>query len=394
MATLPLEQPRLLVISAAPASRDGDHLVLDKKFAEGMRLYAAGWPGRVACLLTGDGDQPFGGRFDPATLPFDVRLHPPGVRIGTDDLADTDVILCSGDDPDKLHLAAEAQAAGKALIYTIENIPQTRRQIIWLERGRSALRKLKSTLSMQRDEIRRRRAFALARGLQANGHPAAETYRAVNAETLLYLDNRIDARLLGTADEMAARHERLRIGGPLRIIHSGRLEPIKGAQDLIAVARRLVERGVDLRLDIFGDGSLGPQLRQDAASTGLNDRITFHGIVDFASELVPFARREGDIFLSCHRQSDPSCTYLESMGCGLAIAGYDNRMWAGLAHDSDAGWTATLGKPQALADVIADAAGDRAGIARRCDNALAYAGAHLFEAEFTRRLDHLARLAE
>ena len=44
------------------------------------------------------------------------------------------------------------------------------------------------------------------------------------------------------------------------------------------------------------------------------------GVVDFETELVPFTRQNADIFLGCHRQSDPSCTYLEAMGCGVAVA--------------------------------------------------------------------------
>ena len=43
----------------------------------------------------------------------------------------------------------------------------------------------------------------------------------------------------------------------------------------------------------------------------------------FESELVPWMRQEADIFLSCHRQDDPSCAYLEAMGCGLPVLGYE-----------------------------------------------------------------------
>lgn len=139
-------------------------------------------------------------------------------------------------------------------------------------------------------------------------------------------------------------------------------------------------------LDVFGTGSLEPEIREAARQAGLQDRVRLHGVVDFARELVPFARGGSDIYLSCHRQSDPSCSYLENMGCGLAVAGYGNRMWAALARESQAGWVAPLGNVAALADCIAAAHRDRAGLMRRCDNALGFARAHLFDAEFDKRI--------
>jgi hypothetical protein len=66
-------------------------------------------------------------------------------------------------------------------------------------------------------------------------------------------------------------------------------------------------------------------------------RVRLHGAVDFDTALVPFTRTGADMFLGCHRQSDPSCTYLEATGCGVAIAGHDNRIWSGLNAAAEAG---------------------------------------------------------
>lgn len=229
-------RPRLLVISSAPGQRTEDGIRLDRKFAEGMRHYASAWAGPTGCLLREQPKPlPFSDIFDPEALPFRIHLRPAGHRIGPADLDDYDVVLCSGDNQDYLHVAALCHASGKAVFFTIEYIPETRRQIVRLDPGRSALRKLKSILHIQHHERRRRRAFALAAGLQANGYPAAGHYRRINPNTILYLDNRIDAQLLATGDEMAQRRAHLSAGGPLRLIHSGRLEPMKGSQDLVPV---------------------------------------------------------------------------------------------------------------------------------------------------------------
>lgn len=389
--TVHAKRPSLLVISSAPVRVSANRFELDKKFVEGMRRYADGWNGAVTCLLRENLDpQPFSRVFERPELGFGIETRPPRHHINEADLADYDVIMCNGDNSDYLHLAQLAHNICKPLFFSIENIPATRQQIIWLDQQRSVLRKVKSTIHMHLDERRRRRAFAMASGLQANGYPAAEMYRAVNRNVTLYLDNRIDRTLLASAEEMAARRSRILSGGPLNLIHSGRLEPIKGSGDLIPLALRLRQRGVAFRLDIFGSGSLEDDIRRAVAENGLDDQVILHGSVDFSSRLVPFTRQHSDIFISCHRQSDPSCTYLESMGCGVAIAGYDNQMWAALAGESQAGWVAPLGNPTALADVIADAAKDRTDMARRCDASHDFASRHLFEAEFGKCLDQMA----
>lgn len=386
------DHPSLLVISSAPGRMVGELLELDRKFVDGMTLYAQGWDGPVACLLRAPGaadpPAPFAGRYDAADLPFAVHLRPADHRITAADLAGHDAVLASGDNADYLHLADLPGLRGK-LFYTIENILQTRRQIVQLDRSRSWPRRLRSLWWLAGQERRRRAAFARAAGVQANGAPAYEAYRGLNPATLMYLDNRMDAALLATPAERAARAARLAAGAPLRLIHSGRLEPMKGSQDLIPVMLDLRARGVTATLDIFGAGSLESELSRAVATHGLGDRVRLHGAVDYATALVPFARQNADIFLSCHRQSDPSCSYLENMGCGLAVVGYDNRMWAALSRDSRAGWTAPLGRPAGLAACIAAADADRAGLAATCGRAHDFAARHLFAGEFARRLEQM-----
>jgi hypothetical protein len=107
---------------------------------------------------------------------------------------------------------------------------------------------------------------------------------------------------------------------------------------------------------------------------------------------MPFAQEHADIYLSCHRQSDPSCTYIENMGCGLSVAGYANNMWSSLCDASGAGWAVPLGNAEALADSIAASSEDRNRLAACSDAARNFAGKHSFEREFRRRVDHLRAL--
>ncbi len=208
---------------------------------------------------------------------------------------------------------------------------------------------------------------------------------------MMYLDNRMSPELFISQAEMADKTRRLLDGAPLRLVYSGRLEPMKGAQDLLPVARRLRAQGLRFTLDIFGSGSLQEQISAAIREAGLQAEVTLHEPVDFATVLVPHLRRNADLYLCCHRQSDPSCTYLENMGCGLAVVGYGNRMWADLSRESGAGWVTPLGKPEKLASCIAATDRDRAEIAARCQKAAQFAKEHDFHAEFQRRMAHLAR---
>jgi glycosyltransferase involved in cell wall biosynthesis len=384
---------RILMIAPAPVIETGGRVRLDVKFVEGMRVQQAHWPSRITCLLRrGAPSIPFGRDYDPADLPFDLVLLDPAEPIEARHLAGNALVYASGDDFRCLGLTDLLTPAQK-IVYVIEYTDETRRQIIDLDRNRGLFGRLKGRIWLRRQEARRRRDFRAAHGLQSNGYPAHDLYGPMCRDSLLYLDGRMTPGLFATEAEMAAREAYRATGAPLRLVYSGRLEAMKGAQDLVPVARRLTERGVDFTLDIFGTGALQPELARGIDSLPEPQRVRLRGVVDFETELVPFTRRNADIFLGCHRQSDPSCTYIEAMGCGVAVASYDNRMWQRLNGEAQAGWGAPLGDVVALADRIADLARDPVAITRSSRNAWAFSRAHGFQPEFQRRMEHLARIA-
>lgn len=385
---------KLLVISSAPAFFVDGKPYLDKKYCEGMHFYSSAWEGQVSSLLRLQGEKfPFGGVFEYDELPFDLKILKPGEEIDSSIAEEFDAILCSGDNFQYLYLAELCKNAKAKLFFTIEYTLKTRFQIVMLARDRGLIKKIYSLLWTLKQEYRRRRAFKISHGIQANGYPAKNAYSQICKNAILYLDNRIGTELLATEGEMQARRDRIRSGQPIEILHSGRLEPMKGSQDLVPIAKYLSERGVDFRLNIFGTGSLEEEIRQAIAAHGLSEKVQLNDPVDFETELVPYARTKADLFLSCNRQSDPSCTYIESMGCGLPIAGYSNEMWQGLRESSQAGWTAPLGDWEALADKIVELSSQREEILEKADKALSFAADHRFEREFQRRIDHLQDVA-
>lgn len=384
---------RILMIAPAPVIETGGRFRLDIKFVEGMHVQQAHWPSRITVVLRrGAPAIPFGREYDRADLPFDLVLLDQGEPIEARHLAGHDLVYAGGDDFHCLSLT-DILPAGQKIVYVIEYTQETRLQILNLDRNRGLVSRLKGRVWLMQQERKRQRAFRAADGLQANGYPAHDLYAPMCRDSMLYLDGRMTPDLFATEAEMAAREAHRAAGGPLRLVYSGRLETMKGAQDLIPVARRLAERGIDFTLDIFGTGALEGEIAAGIRTLPDPARVRLNGAVDFETRLVPFTRQNADVFLGCHRQSDPSCTYIEAMGCGVAVASYDNRMWQRLNGEAKAGWGAPLGNVRALADRIADIARDPSAITRASRNAWTFSQAHGFQPEFRRRMEHLARIA-
>lgn len=380
---------KLLVISSAPAAVIDGNPFLDIKFCEGMNFYATAWEGEVSGLLrTQDNPFPFGRAFAPTELSFTPILLDVSTPIDKSTLAEFDIVLCSGDNHRYLDLWKSCEDLHTKVVYIIEYDLKTRFQIIGLNKERGWPRKLSSLFWTLFQERRRKTAFKRADGLQANGYPAKLSYGPLCQNSMIYLDNRLKPNMMATPDEMAERKKRAKLG-PLRLVNSGRLEAMKGAQDLIPIAVALSQKQVDFHLDIFGTGSLEGEIREGISRFGLADHVTLHAPVDFETELVPYVRAAADIFLSCHRQGDPSCTYLESMGCGIPVVGYENNMLHPLVRDSGGGWTVPLGDHAALADRIAQLADAPDEVTACAASALDFTARHTFDIEFRNRVAHL-----
>lgn len=366
----------------------------DSKFLSGLQRHAGMWDGPIRILLRVDtAPLPFSRLVTEADFPGQLHLLGPSEPIRAEHLAGADVLLASGDRHDQMDLARPCALTGTRLVYAVEYTLPTRLRTAALDPQRSALRRLRSVAWVLKEERRRRSAFGAAAGLQFNGYPADRAYRPLDPEGCLYFDGRMSREMMATEDEAKDRAARLLAGGPIRLVASGRLEPMKGAQDLLPAARAMLAAGVDFTLDIYGAGTLAPAIAAAIARGEVGDRVRLHEPVDFESRLVPKMRRDADIFLSCHRQGDPSCSYLEAMGCGLAVIGTANEMWRPMAADTDAGWVVPMGRPGAIASCMAQLAAERGRIAAAAGHALRFARAHDFEQEFARRMEHLAGIA-
>ncbi|HWE53390.1 MAG TPA: glycosyltransferase family 4 protein [Bryobacteraceae bacterium] len=392
---------RHITLKLVPSLRAGKlpdgRVVLTQKFIEGVREFCKLWDGPVEVYLE-CGNNPYRNMDEipvlPEELPFRVRLlsfAEMEQAIAADRGA---VVLLSLDDCRQSGFAAICRGNGVVCAYISEYSLATRRQIV--DTGTAnPLKRLRRKFWEAGEERKRRAAVELADGVQCNGTPTYESYRNLSSHALLYFDTRVSQDLLPPLQELVWKH---RHAGPsrrpIKLLYSGRLTASKGAGHLIRVAMELRRRNTDFHLFICGDGDLKPSLTAQIRAAGLEPHITLRGVLDFRTELVPFVKSDIDLFICCHPQGDPSCTYLETMSCGVPIAGYANEAFEGVVRHSGCGWTVPVNQPEALADRIAEICRAPELLLEMALGSVAFAEEHTFERTFGRRIHHLQELGE
>jgi glycosyltransferase involved in cell wall biosynthesis len=367
--------------------------LLTGKFVEGMRFYCERWDGPVHAILqpggtaTGNLDDLVLARGD---LPFTIDLLPLESQAVRERLRQAAIVMGAWHylAPD---LAAYCAGIGVPYVFICELNLRTRLQISRAEAS-SLLHRMRRSVWDWNQERLIRGALRVAAGVQCNGHPTYEAYRGVARDSLLYFDNRIGPEMLATQALVEARLRR-NAARPLTLVYTGRLNLIKGADYLVPLAKSLRARGVDFELHICGDGELREAIRTGIASAGLAGRVHLRGVLDFHRELVPFVTEQADLFVCCHPQGDPACTYIETFACGVPIVGFANDAFAGLHRACHAGWLTPVGDVRAATEAIAAVANDRQRLQEPALAALKFASEHTFPMEFDRRVEHLERCA-
>lgn len=229
-------------------------------------------------------------------------------------------------------------------------------------------------------------AMRRAEEVHCNGYPMYSASAKYNANRLLYLDSRMSSDMVIPLQDLEKRL-RNRQPAALRLLFTGRYEKMKGALDAVRAAVICRERGLNVELDCYGQGSLGGPMRALANAHG--DHVRVHDTIPFPDLVL--RTREVDLFVCCHIQSDPSCTYLETMGSGVPIAGYSNRMWSAMAKESGAGIVSRRNTPHSLADAITSYCHSPSQLNEASINARTFAIEHSFEKEFSKRTAAMSR---
>ena len=391
----------ILVLALCGTELRPRSILIDRKFHEGMMGYVERLDRPFSCLMP---------RFTPAEasqamdmievpiseLPYRVNLLEKPL-LGADSLRIIErsldgVALAYLGAFEGLNLAVANACRGRDIPYAVvsEYTLQTELEIMRANTP-SAARRLWREARIRLAKNRRLRFVASAREVHANGYPTYGELAAANPRRMLFFDTRARAEDIICEAEL---RERLTSRGNRRprLIYAGRYHPMKGALDVIKVGIELDRLGMDFQLDLYGKGPLREPMESLASQSNAAGKIKIHDAVSYRPDLQRIAK-QADLFICCHVQGDPSCTYLETFACGVPIVGYANEMWTPLSQDSGAGEVVPKGDYKALAKAVSRLVGT-ARLEDLSVRARHFAEANTMEIAWDRRISHLAALVQ
>ncbi|QIK74459.1 glycosyltransferase [Nocardioides piscis] len=135
--------------------------------------------------------------------------------------------------------------------------------------------------------------------------------------------------------------------GPLRLTHFGRLSREKSPHLAVATAADLHRRGVDIRMDVYGEG---PHLAELVEVAGAAP-VAFHGFVEGRADLNTRIAA-ADISLSVCPTETFGLAVLEALASGTPVVTADRGGARELVDSASGAWAAPT--PAALADAVLD----------------------------------------
>ena len=152
-------------------------------------------------------------------------------------------------------------------------------------------------------------------------------------------------------------------GGRLRLFSCGRLNVVKGHQDLLAALRLLRDGGVDAVLDIAGEDDAGgsgyrAELQDRIAALGLGAHARLLGAIDGAE--VRRHLMAADVFVLASWHEPLGVAYMEAMAAGVPVVGTAAGGVEELITDGETGILVPPKSPEALAAALRRLAGDPA----------------------------------
>lgn len=150
-------------------------------------------------------------------------------------------------------------------------------------------------------------------------------------------------------------------GEPLRVFSCGRLNIVKGHQDLICAVKSLRHAGRDVRLEIAGQddaggGGFSSELRSLIKRESLGDCVTLLGPID--ADKVKDKLLNAHIFCLASWHEPLGVAYMEAIACGVPTIGTNAGGVPELITDGIEGLLVPPKDPAALAAAIARIADD------------------------------------
>lgn len=105
----------------------------------------------------------------------------------------------------------------------------------------------------------------------------------------------------------------------LKIVAAGRLTQAKNYPLLLTVARKLVNKGVDFSLDIYGEGELWSDIENQIFNDGLSNHVKLQGFVPDLSDRL----KDYDVFLMTSSWEGFGNVLVEALYSGLRVISTD-----------------------------------------------------------------------
>ena len=150
-------------------------------------------------------------------------------------------------------------------------------------------------------------------------------------------------------------------GEPLRVFSCGRLNVVKGHQDLMQAVRLMIDRGQHVHLEIAGEDDAGgggfhKELDKRIVDLGLEDHVTLHGAI--SAEAVRDKLMSSHVFVLASWSEPLGVAYMEAMSCEVPTIGTDAGGVPELITSGEDGILVPPKDPEALAKALMQLAAD------------------------------------
>ena len=161
---------------------------------------------------------------------------------------------------------------------------------------------------------------------------------------------------------------------PPLVLTVARLEEEKGLDVAVEAARILAERGLAVRWEIVGDGSLRESLAEQTRAAGVEARLTLTGALGHAAVRERYAR--ATVFALPSRREALSVAILEAMAAGVPVVTTAVGGSPEIVRDGESGLLVPPDDPVSLAGALERALGDPALRARLAEAGRRVAESH------------------
>ena len=134
------------------------------------------------------------------------------------------------------------------------------------------------------------------------------------------------------------------------IMHISNFRPVKRVTDVVRVFKRVLDKNVNARLIMVGDGPERMSAVGVAKQLGITDRITYLGIYEHIEAILPCA----DLIFQPSEHESFGLVPLEAMSCQVPVLGTASGGITEVVEHGVTGYLASVGDIETMADYAVD----------------------------------------